>query len=171
LIENWKPVPGWEDRFAVSDWGRVRSLLSGRLMCVRRKSDGYLDISLRAAGRKAWRCTLHRLVAVTFLPADGARPYVNHKDGDRANNYVANLEWCTQSENMKHAVARGSVKVPSRSAWNYGSKLTEDDVRVIRAAAALGMPNHVLARGYGMSESGMHQIVSGANWKRAGKAA
>lgn len=94
----------WIDAcYAVTDDGRVFSdKRSGerRQMSLRKAKNGYLYVSLRA-GRHTRTFSVHRLVLRAFSGIDG--PQCNHKDGDRLNNHVDNLEWCTSSENHRHS--------------------------------------------------------------------
>ena len=117
--ENWLPVPGYEGAYEVSDLGRVRSLdrfveamtrwgtstfrrLRGRELKATDNGNGYLVVHLcDAEGRRT--ALIHRLVAAAFQPEVAGKTFVNHKDGDKSNNALANLEWCTRSENMQHA--------------------------------------------------------------------
>ena len=104
--EIWLPVLGYEDRYAVSDQGRVRSLLSGRLLSPILINSGYLSVHLHCLGkRQPW--LVHRLVAVHFLghPEDPSWE-VNHLDYDRLNNAAINLAWVSHSENVRYSLPR-----------------------------------------------------------------
>lgn len=102
LIENWRPIVIKDCPYEVSDWGRVRNkndkILRGG------NSHGYRTVSLRSGSDKRRHFLVHRLVAEAFIPNPKNLPCVNHKDGNRANNNVENLEWVTKSENSFHAV-------------------------------------------------------------------
>jgi hypothetical protein len=103
MDEQWRDVEGYEGHYQVSDYGRVKSLKFGRELILKGSILwGYHVVSLQRKGGKVRGVSVHRLVAFAFLPPDSERPYVNHKDGQRANNHVDNLEWCTASENVLH---------------------------------------------------------------------
>lgn len=100
------------------------------------------------------------LVALAFLgkPPDGYQ--CNHIDGDPWNNAPANLEWVTPSENFRHALRTGLVK-PARGTRQPQAKLTEADVRAIRASSE---PHRQLAARYGVCKTNIGEIKSGKNW-------
>ena len=101
-MEKWKPIPGYEGLYDVSDQGRVRShYRGGRILQMTKTRNGYPSVSLHKAGRQTTKA-VHRLVAEVFLGP--SELHVNHKDGDKTNNRARNLEWCTHAENMTHRI-------------------------------------------------------------------
>jgi len=104
--QNWKSVPGYEAAYMVSDAGLVFSCKSGRLLTLSLTTHGYIRVSLNT-GHKSSVKHVHRLVAEAFIPNPDNLPQVNHKDGDRLNNNVSNLEWCNNSQNQQHAYDTG----------------------------------------------------------------
>ena len=123
MKEEWKDVPNYEGLYQVSNLGRVRSLDArladkngkqylkrGRNLKLtkwiyKRSCPGHPGFTVMLyKNKKSKRFTVHRLVALTFIPNPEDKPQINHKDGDRTNNSVSNLEWVTQSENMRHSV-------------------------------------------------------------------
>jgi len=104
----WKPVYGYEKNYEISTEGQVRSnYRGGRILC-QAKHGGYMFVVL-SKDKKKKPINVHRLVAKTFL-GDFAGMQVNHKDGDKLNNCVDNLEWVSASENMAHAFKKGLIK-------------------------------------------------------------
>ena len=113
MIEIWKPVPGYEGLYEVSDQGNVRSLnyrKTGKTFVMSPGVDkkGYKRVSL-VKDKKHTTFQVHRLVASAFIPNPGNLPQVNHKDKNTGNNCVDNLEWCTNSYNIAHAQGRLGV--------------------------------------------------------------
>jgi hypothetical protein len=116
MSEIWHPCAGFETHYEVSNLGNVRSverMVNNRLSNGLRKSpskllkqgkskSGYLIVSFCVDGVKSNQ-TVHRLVARAFIENESNKPQVNHKDGNKHNNSVENLEWVTVSENAKHA--------------------------------------------------------------------
>lgn len=104
MDERWRDIPGFDGHYQVSDCGRVKSLKFGkeRIMKGGHIGRGYPSVLLTKNGQPSTHY-IHRLVAKAFLPTDDERPHVNHIDGDRENNHVTNLEWCTHTENIAHA--------------------------------------------------------------------
>lgn len=92
--EIWKDILGYEGLYQVSNFGRVKSLKFGkeRILKLTKDKDGYLIVNLYKAGRIK-TVKVHRLVAEAFLPNPDNLPLINHKDEDKSNNIVSNLEW------------------------------------------------------------------------------
>lgn len=96
-----------ETNYSVSDTGEIRNDTTGRLL-KQQTDGGYCSCTL-AINKKPKRFRVHRLVALAFIENPENKDYVNHKDGDRQNNIVSNLEWVTPSENTRHAFDSGLV--------------------------------------------------------------
>jgi len=118
-VEVWKPIAGFEGLYEVSNLGQVKSLERLRItkgggitkVCERILKQtlnkfGYCKVTLTKAGKHHF-FVAHRLVAMAFIPNPEIKPEINHKDGNKQNNCVDNLEWCTPTENKRHAYATG----------------------------------------------------------------
>ena len=91
MEETWKPVKGYEDRYSVSNTGKVKSLKTSKLMCQRKGYDGYMRVGLSINGKQKYKF-VHRLVTEAFIRNPHCYKEVNHKDEDKANNCISNLE-------------------------------------------------------------------------------
>lgn len=113
--EQWKPVKGFEGRYEVSNMGRVRSTIDnhGRavenIRALREASNGYMYLNLWSNGKMTTK-HVHKIVAEAFVEKSENAQCVNHKNGDKTDNRAENLEWCTYSENMRHAYENGMIK-------------------------------------------------------------
>jgi len=104
MEEIWKDVVGYEGRYMISSLGNIRSNTShgkGRLLSFKNKSV-YCKVTFYKEKIKS-HILVHRLVAMHFIPNPDNKATVNHISGDKADNRVINLEWCTQKENIKHS--------------------------------------------------------------------
>ena len=98
--EIWKPVVGYEGLYEVSNWGRIKSIKFGkeRILNPGTNSCGYLHVGLYKNGKRKI-FLVHRLVAEAFIPNPNNLPCINHKDENKLNNSVENLEWCNSKYN------------------------------------------------------------------------
>ena len=118
--EIWKDIPGYEGLYQVSNFGRVRSILTGRIRKYGDNGHGYKFIPL-CKNNKTRNYYIHRLVAALFIKNPYNKKTVNHINGIKADNYVSNLEWATQSENTQHGFDNGLIKQKA-GVENPGSK-------------------------------------------------
>lgn len=108
--EIWKPVAECNGEYYVSSWGRVKSYKGGREVILKHWIvKGYLFIQL-SKNNKQKSVSIHRLVAEAFIMNPLNKPTVNHKDGNKTNNCIDNLEWMTHKENIQHAWDTGLFK-------------------------------------------------------------
>ena len=112
MTEIWKTVAGYGGRYSVSSEGRVYSSHNkGSYLKDVISVDGYARVSLSENNKRTLTST-HRLVAFAFIPNPEDKPTVNHKDGCKLNNCVGNLEWATNSEQIRHAIDTGLMTRP-----------------------------------------------------------
>lgn len=95
--------------YTVFENGDIISKRFNKPLAPRKNSNGYFFVNLTYK-KEIKNEPAHRIIAVSFIPNPENKPQVNHKDGNKLNNHVSNLEWCTRSENMKHAFKLGLCK-------------------------------------------------------------
>lgn len=106
-MEIWKTIPNTNDKILVSNEGRIRSVLrDDRILKPTPDTKGYLRVCV-TIDREKKSFKVHREVAKAFLPEIPGKNQVNHKDGDKQNNNVTNLEWVSNTENAHHAIKTG----------------------------------------------------------------
>jgi len=167
--EEWKDIQRYEAHYQVSSFGQVRRLYNPKnkkiyghiLKSSINKSSGYKGVLL-SVNAKRKRFSVHRLVAMAFLENPENKPNVNHKDFDKFNNKVENLEWCTQKENAIHSVKNGH-KCNNRGEKHGMSKLTEKQVLSIRQEIKTSSAN-ALARKYKVASATIYGIWNRKKW-------
>jgi hypothetical protein len=136
MKEVWKDVVGFEGIYIVSNFGHVKSLHKrkvknkSKILSKSSKNKGYVIHSLCSNGETKYM-TLHRIVAIAFIPNPENKPQINHIDGDKLNNRADNLEWCTSAENNKHAYKTGLSKVNRTGVGKFG-KLHHNSVPIVQ---------------------------------------
>lgn len=126
-MEIWKDINGFEGLYQVSNYGNVRSMYQSvqRILKLEKMRKGYLRTSLHH-GEKRARILVHRLVAQTFIPNPQNLPCINHKDENKANNRVDNLEWCTNEYNCNYGTRNLRTGLSRRKPIIVIEKETED---------------------------------------------
>ena len=174
-LEVWKDVPGYEGKYMVSNLGRILSRKwtekqwnhpLGRILNQRTDKFGYKYV-LFSVRQKKKRMSVHRAVALAFIPNPDNLSQVNHKDETRDNNYVENLEWCTALYNNRYGHRREKTSENSRGEKNGRAKLTEKQVLEIRSSYIPRDKNFCkrkLAKKYGVSYETITRIVCGTLW-------
>lgn len=165
MDENWKETEyiGYE----VSDQGNVRSTrifkngIRVKKLLPTLDRQGYLRITFNINGVTK-TLILHRLVAIAFIANINKLPQVNHIDGDKTNNRIDNLEWCTSAENNLHACSTGLRKVGE---LHHKAKLSENDVIEIKEALAAAESSAEIARYYNVNKSLIAKMKAGDIWK------
>lgn len=163
-MEEFRKIEGYPD-YEVSNEGRVISWKNGKRK-VRKSwvnAYGHLQISLFKDGKRKM-FYVHRLVAKAFIQNLEDKPQVNHKDGNKKNNYATNLEWATHAEDIVHAYKIGLIKSGED---HHRARLTEKNVKEIRHRyKCRGEDNlYSFAREFGVYKSTVWQIVNFKTWK------
>lgn len=168
MREVFEDLKGYEDSYQISDSGRIftkrrlvgNQIYYGRELIPQLTNDGYLKVTLSKNG-ECKKFYLHRLVAIQFLDNNMNLPQVNHKDGNKLNNNVTNLEWCTKQENQNHAVRNNLMQ---HGQDRPSAKLTEDNVLEIYKLKGI-LTGQAIADIYGVSKNTINCILRGSKWR------
>jgi len=159
--EIWKPfpMPGFS-HYEISNLGRARSLRSPfRLIKLSPQTAGYRQAPVVSDdGRKVFP-SVHRLVAGAFLSSIPGKTEVNHKNGNKADNRVHNLDWLSAAENSHHSIASG---LRHWRGVHHRAKITAEDVRAIRES--LPSETNVLSAKYGISTTQINRVRERRAW-------
>lgn len=177
LVERWKPIPGYEGIYEVSNLGRVRSLdrivwrkigrgetperkapapMKGKLLRPGKASNGYPTVSLRGKTH-----TVHSLVLLAFVGPAPEGHECRHLDGNRENPRLSNLRWGTRAENVADAAAHGTQVRGERYST---AKLTDEAARKIRELRGK-VTQSELAEMFGVSPAAIQAVHDGRTWK------
>lgn len=175
-MEIWNKIVGYEGVYEVSNFGSVKSLervvqnsttasgfmkVKGMLINSRMGKD-YINITLTRFGKKN-TFNIHRLVAIAFLENPENLPFVNHKDGNKLNNLLDNLEWSTEKENTRHAYSTGLI--PSGSSSHY-AKLDERSVaEIIFINKTTKLTYSLIGKLFGVCPESVSNMCRGKSWK------
>ena len=121
-FENFVPIKGYEE-YLISKEGKIYSPKTHKLLGIRDRG-GYLAFTV-CVNNKRKDLFLHRALAVTFIPNPENLPFINHKDGNKHNNVLNNLEWCTGSQNVQHAYDTGLRKCKKVGQYKNGVLIKE----------------------------------------------
>lgn len=156
-------VKGFEE-YSITNTGDVISYKYGKKKLLKKidSGRGYYGAELWN-GSSSSRKLIHRLVAEAFIPNPENKPQVNHKDGNKLNNNVSNLEWATVKENNQHARATGLCKCFGER--HHRAKLSSIMVNEMRLDYSNGKSINMLTERYNVSSATIRRILSGKIWK------
>lgn len=165
LKERRKPIKVFPGYF-INEEGVVYSKRFKRPLKQQVNEYGYHQVPLVDCYGNKKTCVVHRLVAETFIWNGENKPFVNHKDGQKHNNKLENLEWCTAQENTEHAIKYGLTNFKYNTGTkNKGSVLNEKSVLKIRQLNKNGVTQIELAKRFGVSQSLISQIMRNELWQ------
>lgn len=167
-MENWLPIPGYEGLYEASNTGLVRAIgpkwktrgfkMKDQTACPK----GYLDVSLTKNGKlKKYRS--HRIIAMTFIPNPQNKPQINHKNKNKKDNRVENLEWCTNAENQTHSYMNGRIARTGPDA-NATKLDTIQVLTVIECLRSKCISKNDIAAYFNISAPVIRHINTGTHW-------
>ena len=168
-------IPGYNGRYLLYENGKVYSVkrtyknhgkftkIGGYYLNKVLLKIGYYTVALTKEGKTTIHY-LHRLLGEAFLPNPCNYPQINHKDGNKLNNKLSNLEWCTCSYNIIHALNCG-LRVSTRGSKIWSTKLNEKEVQNIREGRLNGRGVIEMAKEYSVDRSTIYSVLRRKNWK------
>jgi len=174
MDEVWMPVIGFEGFYEVSNFGEVRSLerlgvhscrwgnalmkFPAKKMSISTSKNGYQCVKLKLPGEKPKHCLVHRLVMAAHVGLPPSESHqVNHIDGDKKNNLISNLEYCSSHQNLRHCID----VLGKKRGEGMPHKVTEAGVRAIRSDKRMLKE---IARDYGVTMAAISSIKTRRNW-------
>ncbi len=165
--ESFSFVPETENTYMVSNFGNIISVRNGikrEIKPFRNKHHDYLSVTLCINGNTK-RYRLHRLIAIVLIPNPENKPQVNHIDGNKHNNRVDNLEWCTQKYNSIHSLKTGLSKYVGEK--SHFAKLTKEQVIDLKFKRIKGHKVKDLAKEFNISDRQVIRICQNKAWSYA----
>jgi hypothetical protein len=158
----WEPILNYEKFYLANQNGQIKGIIKNKVLKGSFGSTGYKHIVLSKNGKYKTK-DVHRIVAETFIPNPFNLKYVNHIDGNKANNSVNNLEWVTARENTKHATLLGLKKDSGSNSKN--SKLKERDIYEIRKLSkSKSKTNKEISSLYNINKDYVSMIINKKRW-------
>lgn len=158
-------LPNIKDLYTINDNGEIFSDISGKMKTRNKGNTEYQIINFMTQEGKKKTYRVHRLVMMAFKPIeDMDNLEVNHIDGDKKNNALSNLEWCSASENQKHAFQTG-LQQPRKGEKSNFSKLTQADIDKIFELRNFGWLQKDIASQIGCTRSNISYILNHKTWQ------
>jgi len=164
MSEIWKDILNYNGIYQISNIGRVKSYKNNKITILKNYTNnkGYPEVNLKYNSKKK-HLMIHRLIAIYFIDNPENLPEVNHKDGNKLNYKINNLEWCTHAENIQHAYDTGLQKL-QLGEKNSSAKLTEQQVLDIRKIDK-SISSAIIAKQYNMGKTAIKSIRARKTWK------
>jgi len=167
-MEEWKNIAGMKGLYQISNHGRIKSFRKkpqGKVLSVKNSTGWYLGCILCVNGKRH-SVRIHRLVAETFIPNPESKPEINHKDGNKQNNHINNLEWTFRKENWDHAMKTGLANF---KAMNHRNKFINPKpvLQIREDGKIIGKFHNCKEAGKltGVCARNIHQVASKTEYK------
>lgn len=157
-METWINISGFEGLYQVSNFGKIRRFSDGKILKQSIGTSGYYKIALWKNGRYR-HFLVHRIIAIHFIQNPQNKKFVNHKDGNKLNNSIDNLEWMTRKENHSHAAKSGLM---SHGTDRHNAKLNPSIAKQIRESSLSCSELSVI---WGINERHVRKIKNNEIWR------
>lgn len=167
MKEIWKPIKNFEGLYDISNKGNIYSHRKKRNLILSLEKNGYVRVGLQKTNRKDVRFFyVHRLVAEAFIPNIENKPFINHKDENKQNNNVSNLEWCTTKENMNYGTRNERIGNKNKNSLYFSKKIRCIDTNTIypsisEASRQTKIPSSNICKCY----KGERKVAGGYKWE------
>ena len=162
-MEIFKDISKFEDKYQISNTGKVRNKKTGLILKPKYNQKGYQYIKLSINRYKSIKWYIHRLVGFHFIPNPENKPQINHKDGNPSNNNVDNLEWCTNEENQRHAVLNN---LHFQGENHRSSKFTNESILLLPKLVNAGFTPILINKLTGVAIQNLYKIFEGKTWRQ-----
>ena len=168
IKEEWRIIENTKEAYEASNTGFIRRTkpyrnitYAGRILNPAHDKNGYPQVTIWIDGKKR-AYLVHRIIARTYMGERKDGYTVNHKDGNKLNNNIENLEYVTNAENIEHAIKNG-LRADQRGTKNPQSKLTDDDVYKIRSLLDT-ITQKEIGKMFGVKKPAIADIKHGRTW-------
>lgn len=171
--KEWRSIPSLNNRYEVTPYGQIRNAKTKRILHQYLNIHGYFALQVKIAPNKKKNISVHRVVAEVFIGRCPEGYVVNHKDGNKQNNHVSNLEYVTPSQNNQHALDNGlrhpanMKKYSPKGEQHYRAKITKEIVyEILKIRDETGYGCRRIAKILGISYGTVDAILRGKTWKK-----
>lgn len=162
-MEIFKDIIKFENKYQISNLGNVRNKKTQLLLQPKYNKKGYQYVNLSINKYKSVKWYIHRLVAFHFIDNPNNKPQVNHIDGNKSNNKVSNLEWCTNTENQIHAVLNN---LHFQGESHRSSKFTNESIKLLPELIKIGFKPKEINELTGVAIQNLNKIFKGKTWRQ-----
>ncbi len=161
----WKIIPNFEN-YSINNLGEIQSHYTNKILKPSLENQGYLAVTLYK-NKKPKRKRIHQLVALAFINNPKNKPQVNHKDCNKQNNFVSNLEWTTHKENMEHASINNLVASKEKQGISKLNILIVEKIRKLYNTK--NFSQRQLAKKFNVCQRTITMIINHLTWKTKDK--